>query len=124
MSKRYAIWDKVSQVITPSGELFTAEQWMTRYPVARLNDIDILCAAGEINGAFFGTLGQLKTNCERQGATFDKTLEGQSLLNAIEKWLDQQEANSQAAAEEAANTPSAEERLAAAVEFQNLMNMK
>lgn len=123
MSKRYNIWDKVSQVITPSGELFTAEQWMTRYPVARLNNIDVLCANGEINGAFFGTLGQLKTNCEHQGAVFDESLKGQSLLDAIENWMDQQEAKSQAAAEEAANTPTAEERIAAAMEYQNLVNM-
>ena len=55
--KRYAIWDKKSPVITPIGEVKTAEQWMARYPVAALDSVTVLCAAGEINGAFFGTLG-------------------------------------------------------------------
>ena len=57
--KRYAIWDRVSPIITPSGEVFTAEKWIERYPVAGLEHITVLCSAGEINGGFFGTLGQM-----------------------------------------------------------------
>ena len=57
--KRYAIWDKKAPIITPIGEVLTAEQWKDRYPVARLDSITVVCAAGEINGAFFGTLGQM-----------------------------------------------------------------
>ena len=60
MNKRYAIWDKQSQIITPSGAVFTAEEWMERYPVAKLPNITVLCARGEMNGAFFGTLNSMK----------------------------------------------------------------
>ena len=56
---RYAIWDKKSAVITPIGEVLTAEQWVERYPIAAIDTIKVVCAGGEINGAFFGTLGQM-----------------------------------------------------------------
>ena len=46
MAKRYAIWDKESPVITPVGQVFTAKEWMARYPVATLPGITVVCAAG------------------------------------------------------------------------------
>ena len=51
--KRYAIWDKVSPVIVPTGAIFTPDQWKEQYPVAALDSITVVCAAGEINGGFF-----------------------------------------------------------------------
>ena len=30
--KRYAIWDKQSPIIVPTGKMFTHRQWMERYP--------------------------------------------------------------------------------------------
>ena len=58
--KRYAIWDKQSPVIVPTGKVFTADQWKEKYPVAALDSITVVCAAGEVNGGFFGTLGQME----------------------------------------------------------------
>ena len=57
--KRYAIWNKRDPVITPVGEVLTAQQWIARYPAAGLESITVVCSAGEINGGFFGTLGQM-----------------------------------------------------------------
>ena len=57
--KRYAIWDKVSPIIVPTGKVFTAEEWKEKYPVAEIPNITVVCSAGEINGGFFGTLGQM-----------------------------------------------------------------
>lgn len=113
MSKRYAIWDKKSHVICPSGEVFTAEQWIERYPVASLPSITVLCAAGEINGAFFGTLGQMKQMFESQGADFSTCTTDEEVLDAIEAFEDEMNAPS--------DEVSAEERIAAALEYQNLM---
>ena len=114
MSKRYAIWDKSSPVITPIGEVFTAEQWIARYPVAGLESITVVCAAGEINGGFFGTLGQMKQMYENQGADFSNASTNEEVLEVIEEF------------ETSMNTPtdepSAEERIAAALEYQNLIN--
>ena len=59
--QRYAIWDKKSNIITPIGEVLTPEQWIERYPAAGLDTVTVVCSAGEINGAFFGTLGQMRT---------------------------------------------------------------
>lgn len=117
MSKRYAIWDKVSPVLTPSGEVFTAEEWKARYPAAKLDSITVLCSAGEINGGFYGTLGQLKHLYETQGAQFDEGLNNQQLLDAIEAWEDEQ------AAKPVETEATAEERIAAALEYQNLLSL-
>lgn len=117
MSKRYAIWDKQSQIITPSGEVFTAEEWKARYPVARLDNITIICSAGEINGGFFGTLGQMKKMCEDRGADFSSCKNDQEVLDAIEAWEESQSSNVTEPA------PDSEERIAAALEYQNLLAM-
>lgn len=123
MSKRYQIWDKVSDVYTPVGEKLTADQWIARYGWIKAPGAVPVVAVGLINGALIDELGQMKKRYEQQGATFDSSLSGQDLLDAIEAFEDEQAANAKAAAEEAAATPSAEERLAAAMEFQNLMNL-
>ena len=114
--KRYGIWDKTSPVITPSGEVFTAEQWKDRYPAAALNNIVVVCGAGEINGSFFGTLGQMVMMYEAQGADFSEATTDIEKLEVIEAF------------EDARNTPvdtgesTPEERIAAALEYANLLN--
>lgn len=114
--KRYAIWNKQDPIITPIGEVLTAEQWIQRYPVAGIDSITVLCAAGEINGAFFGTLGQMVDIYTKQGCEFIDCITDEEKLAAIEAFEDAREAAEKAAAEEAANQPSAEERQATALE--------
>ena len=108
MSKRYAIWDKQTTIITPIMEVLTPEQWMERYPVARLDSITVVCSAGEINGGFFGTLGQMVQMYEAQGCDFSACTTDEEKRGAIEAF------------EDALNTPSteptAEERTATALE--------
>lgn len=112
MAKRYAIWDKETPIITPIMEVLTPEQWVERYPVAKLDSITVVCSAGEINGGFFGTLGQMVQMYEAQGCDFSACTTDEEKLEAIEAF------------EDAINTPSteptAEERIAAALEYQNL----
>ena len=106
--KRYAIWNKQDQILTPIGEVLTAEQWIARYPIAGLDSITVVCGAGEINGAFFGTLGQMVRLYEAQGADFSAAATAEDKLAVIEAF------------EDARNAPgaeaSAEERQAAALE--------
>lgn len=116
MAKRYAIWDKVSDIYTPVGEKLTAEQWIARYGWIDAPGAVPIVAAGLINGALIDELGQLKARCEQQGATFDEGLEGESLLDAIEAWEDER------ASTPVESEPTAEERIAAALEYQNLLN--
>ena len=124
MSKRYALWDKVSDIYTPVGERLTAQQWIARYGWIKAPGSVPVVAAGLINGALIDELGQMKTRYEQQGCVFTDGMSNQEILDTVEAFEDQRAAEAKAAAEEAANTPSAEERLAAAVEFQNLMNME
>lgn len=111
--KRYAIWDKKSPVITPIGEVLTAEKWIERYPVAGVASITVVCGAGEINGAFFGTLGQMCQMYEAQGADFSACETAEDKLEVIEAFEDEINTPS--------TEPTAEERIAAAMEYQNMM---
>lgn len=115
MAKRYAIWDKKTSIITPSGEIFTPDQWKTKFPVAALENITVVCSAGEINGGFFGTLGQMKKRCEDQGIDFSKASTNDEILDIIEAWEDQINASNEG--------PTSEERIAAALEYQNLATL-
>lgn len=115
MAKRYAIWDKQSPVIVPTGKVFTAEQWKEKYPVAELDGITVVCAAGEVNGGFFGTLGQMVQQYGAQGCDFSACATAEEKLEAIEAF------------EDALNAPSdevsAEERIAAALEYQVMASL-
>lgn len=113
-TKRYKIWDKTSDVITPIGEVLTPERWMGRYPVARV--LPTVVAGGTINGAFFGVYQEMVEMYEKNGCDFSGCTTDQEYLDAIEAF------------EDAMNTPtdpqvSAEERIAAALEAQVMMSM-
>lgn len=119
MSKRYAIWNKQDLILTPIGEVLTAEQWIQRYPIAGVETITVVCAAGEINGGFFGTLGQMVDLYEKNGCDFSECTTPEEKLAVIEAFEDEMEAAAAAAAEEI----TTEERIAAALEAQVLMSM-
>ena len=120
---KYAIWNKVDPIITPIGEVLTAEQWIQRYPVAGVPSITVICSAGEINGGFFGTLGKMVEMYTKMGCDFSDCNSVEEKLSAIESFEDAKEAEAKAAAEAAANAISTDERIAAALEAQVLMSM-
>lgn len=107
--KRYAIWNKTDPILTPIGEVLSAEKWIERYPIAGVPTITVVCAAGEINGAFFGTLGQMVQMYEAQGADFSACETNEDKLAVIEAWEDYINTPS--------DEPTTEERTAAALEF-------
>lgn len=113
--KRYAIWNKIDPIITPNGKVFSAEQWKEQYPVANIDSIVVVCSAGEINGGFFGTLGQMAQNYRAMGADFSSCETNEEMLAAIEDFEDALNANQ--------NQPTAEERIAAALEYQVMMSL-
>lgn len=86
MVAKYVIWDKVSDVITPIGEVLTAEQWIDRYPVARA--LPTVCAGGTINGAFFGVYSQMIEMYEKLGCDFSECTTEQEHLDTIEAFED------------------------------------
>ena len=105
---RYAIWNKQDVILTPVGEVLTAEQWIERYPLAGIETIKVVCAGGEINGAFFSTLGQMKEMYEKAGCDFTACETDQEILDTIEAFEDERNTPS--------TEPTAEERTANALE--------
>lgn len=129
--KRYAIWNKTDPIITPIGEVLTAEQWISRYPVAGVPTITIVCGGGEVNGSFFGTLGQMVDMYEKEGCVFTDDMTAEEKLAAIEAFEDEREATEKAKAQEKAEADAATAELnamslasiAASMEYQNMMTL-
>ena len=110
---RYQIWDKVSPVFTPSGEIFTPEQWIARYPVAE--HIKTVLAGGELNGAFFGIFSAMVEMYGNGGCDFSACETDQDYLDAIEAFEDEMNKPS--------TEPTAEERIASALEYQVMASL-
>ena len=129
--KKYAIWNKSDLVLTPIGEVLTAEQWIARYPIAGIPSITVVCASGEINGAFFGTLGQMVDLYTKQGCDFSACETAEDKLAAIEAFDDAREAERTAKAKAMAEATATNEELtasslaaiAASMEYQNLLTL-
>ena len=116
MAKRYAIWNKTDDIYTPVGIKKTPEEWIAQYNWINAPGAVPIVAAGLINGALVDELSQMKARCEQQGATFDEGLDNEQLLDAIEAWEDEMNKPVEKEA-------TAEERIAAALEYQNLLSL-
>lgn len=116
MSKRYKLWNKVDTIKTRVGERLTPAEWMLRHPEAE-TDYPIV-SAGSINGDLSDCLEDMLLRAGLMGFTTTISLApdtAQTILDEIEAWEDARMA-------EAANVVTAEERIAAALEFQNIMS--
>lgn len=125
--KRYAIWNKKDPVITVSGKVFTAGEWIEEHPSFGLDHVTAICAAGEINGSYYYTLGQLVQLYGSQGCDFSACTTDEEKLEAIEAFCDAKEAE---AAEAVAMAKANEElqaislaSIAASLEYQNMMTL-
>ena len=129
--KKYAIWNKQDPILTPIGEVLTAEQWIARYPIAGVPSITVVCAGGEINGGFFGTLGQMVDLYAKQGCDFSTCETAEDKLAAIEAFEDAREAEQASQAKAKAESTAINEELtaaslasiAASMEYQNLLTL-
>lgn len=121
--KRYAIWNKTDPIITPIGEVLTAEKWIERYPVAGVATITVVCAAGEINGAFFGTLGQMVQMYEAQGADFSVCETAEDKLAVIEAFEDAMNTPDPNAVSNEELTATSLASIAASMEYQNMLTL-
>lgn len=81
-SKKYVIWDKKSEVITPIGEVLTPEQWIARRPIA--NIVPTVVSGGVVNGSFFGVYSEMVDIYENMGCDFTGCTTEQEHLDAIE----------------------------------------
>ena len=114
--KRYQIWAKKSNVITPIGEVLTPEQWIDRYPMAGVDGIDLIIGGGTINGSVCMEYTQTVDMFEKAGCDFSACTTKEEVLDVIEAFEDAQN-------EAAANSVSNEERIASALEAQVMMSL-
>ena len=111
---RYKVWDKKETIYTPSGEEFTPEQWLNRYPLAKRDGVKMVVSGELINGAFCGEFETMKHRAEKMGVTFTDDMTDEEVLATIEDFE---------LHPPGADQPSIEERTAAALEAQVLMAM-
>lgn len=128
---RYAIWNKKDNILTPIGEVLTAEQWAERHPLAGIESITVVCGGGEINGSFFGTLGQMVEMYSKEGCDFSACTTAEEKITAIEAFEDERNARANAeararAVEESVNaeiTATSLASIAASMEYQNMLTL-
>lgn len=120
---KYKIWNKTDNMFTPSGEMFTAEQILRKYPLAKVEKF-IVCDA-PINMGVFMEFEQTKAMYSKMildtkaahpdwaGQSITDSMTEQEVLNAISFWEEHPPLP----------LPSSEERIAAAMEFQNIMSV-
>lgn len=111
---KYVFWNKQDTIYTPSGEEFTAEQWKGRYKWTNIPTAKVVISGGIFNGAFIAEFGQFKDFYKKQGAPITEDMSDEAVLAVCEAWDDRD-------VEEEA---TAEERIAAALEFQNLNSLE
>lgn len=125
--KRYSIWNKKDNILTPVGEVLTPEQWIERRPIAGVESITVVCSAGEINGAFFGTLGAMVQTYEKEGADFSACTTPEEKLAVIEAFEDERDKTQREASANAVYnedlTATSLASIAASLEYQNMMTL-
>lgn len=114
MSK-YQIWDKVSTIYTPVGEELTAEQWLARYGWAKISTAKMVIGGGLINGSFVAEFDSFVEMYTKAGVDFSACKTDQDYLDAIAAYEDAPVVET--------GESTAEERIAAALEYQILNDM-
>lgn len=112
---RYQIWNKIDKIYTPGGPVFTPEEWINQNKWMESPTAVPVVWNGVLNGSFVGELSEMKTLYEQQGADFSSCETNEEILTAIEAFEDKMNTPDP--------TPSAQERIAAALEYQNLLSM-
>ena len=119
---KYAIWDKQSDIYTPgrdaaTGKLrWTAREYIDNHaPWADLPGVKVIVGGGVINGSVFMEFGAAVEAYKSMGADIRDGMTDEEVLAAIEE----REKNPPVS-----DVPTAEERIAAALEFGNLLNME
>jgi len=102
---KYKIWDGKEELMTPIGEVLTAEQVKERYPAAR--KLKFIICDSPIQLGVFMEFTQTKAHYKKQGAAITDTMSEQETLDAITELEETP----------VVELPSAEERTAAAMEI-------
>ena len=85
---KYKIWDKQEPIYTPVGEMFTAQQWLDKWPWAKLPNTKCVISAGPINGAVMGEFSSFVEQYKKMGCPIDDAMTDEEILQAIEDFED------------------------------------
>ena len=110
---KYKIWNKTDSLITPIGEVLTPQQVIERHPAAGLEGMKYIIADQPISMAVFMEFEATKAFYKQLGVPITDDMTDQEVLDAISAWEENPPAPE----------PTAEERIAAALEFQNLNSL-
>lgn len=116
---KYAIWDKKTDIYTLGKDEkgrahLTAREYIEENaPWAANPAVKVIVGGGAINGTVFMEFEATKEFYKKQGAAIEDGMTDGEVLAAIEAFEDAPPVSD----------PSAEERIAAAMEYQNLVNM-
>lgn len=110
---KFEIYNPSKTYLFPSGEVVDYALMQARFPSVAV----VPMLVGISGGVVISTADPLPVMRERYG--IDDTLDDTTAVAALQSAIDTE----QAAALELAQQPSAEERIAAAMEFQNLMSI-
>ena len=83
---RYKIYDNESNVFTPSGEMFTAEQWLERYPWGKV--AKMVVGGGVINGSVAFVYDDFVDMMKKAGCDFTGCTTDEEVLAKIEEFED------------------------------------
>ena len=104
---KYQIWDKISDVYTPSGDKFTADEWASRHAWIKIPGAKMIISGGFINGGCALEFDSTKQQYAQMGAVFTDSMSDQQVLDTMEAFENQMASSA---------VPSVEERTAAALE--------
>ena len=116
---RYAIWDKKSDIYTPGADQngishWTAEDYIASHASwAAIPTVKVIIGGGPINGTCFMEYSATVNYYKRQGVKITDDMTDEEVLAAIEEFEDTPPVIE----------PSAEERIAATLEYQMMMTL-
>ena len=108
---KYKIWNRTDTLITPIGEVLTPEQVFAKYPASQMESIDFIVCDAPISMGVFMEFEQTKQSYKQAGAEITEGMTKQEVLDAI-TWFEENPSPPE---------PTADERIAAAMEYDNLM---
>lgn len=85
---RYSIYDNVSNVITPSGEEFTAEMWLNRYAWAKYEKMVVggKITDGVVRGTVAFEYDEFVKAMAQRGCDFSECTTDEEVLAKIEEF--------------------------------------
>lgn len=117
---KYQIWNRKDVIITPSGEVFTPDQWIAKHPICGIETIKMVISGSTINGSLLYEFNSFKQRLEKMGCDFSGCETDQEYLDKIEVFEKEQSEQAQATEEQ---TQATQERIAAALEAQVLLSL-